>query len=196
MAVAEINKLKELDFTKQLAFAYLTCERLYPNYVYFSKKYEFGNPGILRIAIDFLYSKLFDKMTDKVKINSIIKKVDKNMPEPAHYDTILASSALDASAAIIESLNFLVDKQTSRLDDISTMATDTADMYIQDVENLDYNTDKHFQQKIDTHPLMIKEISMQKGIISYLAKIKNIEPLDISTLLQLEENNRGSLSLK
>jgi uncharacterized protein YjaG (DUF416 family) len=196
MAIAEINKLKELNFTKQLAFAYLTCERLYPNYIYFSKKYEFGNPDILRTTIDFLYSNLFDNKADKVKINSLIKKVDKNIPEPADYDTILASSALDASTVIIESLNFLIDKQTSRLDDISTMATDTADMYIQDVENLDYNTDKYFQQKIDTHPLMIKEISIQKGIISYLAKIKNIEPLDISTLLQLQENNKGSLSLK
>lgn len=196
MAISEINKLKEVDFTKQLAFAYLTCERLYPNYVYFSKKYEFGNPDILRTSIDFLHSNLFDNKADKTKINSLIKDVDKNIPEPADYDTILASSALDASTVIIESLNFLIDKQTSRLDDISTMAIDTADMYIQDVENLDYNTDKHFQQKIDTHPLMIKEISIQKGIIAYLFKIKNIEPPDISTLLQLQEKNKGSLSLQ
>ena len=36
MAIEEINKLKDFDFTKQAAFAYLTCERLYPNYTYFS----------------------------------------------------------------------------------------------------------------------------------------------------------------
>lgn len=196
MAIAEINKLKELDFTKQLAFAYLTCERLYPNYVYFSKKYEFGNPDILRTAIDFLYSNLFDNKTDKVKINSIIKKVDKNIPEPADYDTILASSALDTCTTICESLDFLIDKDISRLDSISTFSTDTVHMYIDVTDNLDFNTDKNFQHKIDNHPLMIKEVSIQKGIISYLFKIKNIEPSDISTLLQLQENNKGSLSLQ
>jgi uncharacterized protein YjaG (DUF416 family) len=196
MAIEEVNKLEELGFIKQLVFAYLTCERLFPNYVYFSNNFDFGNPHALREAIDFLYENLFVQKVDKIKINSLIKNIDTNIPEPADYDTILASSALDACTAIIETLNFLTDKQTSRLNDISTMAIDTADMYIQDLENLDYNTDTDFQKKIDTHPLMTKEVSIQKGIISYLVKIKNVEPLDIATLLQLQENNKGNLSLQ
>jgi uncharacterized protein YjaG (DUF416 family) len=36
MTIKEIDKLKDLDFEKQVTFTYLTCERLYPNYVYFS----------------------------------------------------------------------------------------------------------------------------------------------------------------
>jgi len=35
MSIEAVDKLQELDFTKQTAFNYLTCERLYPNYVYF-----------------------------------------------------------------------------------------------------------------------------------------------------------------
>ena len=193
--IEELNKLKKLDFSKQRAFAYLTCERLFPNYVYFSKNYGFGNTHVLREAIDYIYNNLFSNTTDKIKIDSLINNVDKNIPEPVHYDTILASSALDACTVIIEALNFLIDKQLPRLDDISTMATDTADMYIQDKEALDYNTDIHFQQKIDDHPLMIKEIAIQKGIISYLANINNIELSDIDTLLELQGNKKGSLEL-
>lgn len=196
MAIAEISKLKELDFNKQLAFAYLACERLYPNYVYFSQNYNFGNPAILREAIDYLYENLFNKKVYKTKIGSLIKKVDKNIPDPANYDTVLASSALDAGTAIIESLNFLVDGSGSRLDDISTMATDTADMYIQEIESLDYNTDSSFQKKIDTHPLMTTEITTQKGIIDFLTHSKDIDIEDIQTLLLLQENNKkGSLNL-
>ncbi len=29
----ELKQLGQLDFSKQVAFAYLTCERLYPNYI-------------------------------------------------------------------------------------------------------------------------------------------------------------------
>jgi uncharacterized protein YjaG (DUF416 family) len=194
--IDNIDKLKELSFTKQLAFGYLTCVRLYPNYVYFSNNFNFGSQQVLRKAIDFLYLNIFEKNPDRNKIDLLIKNIDKNIPEPADYDTILASSALDACTVIIETLNFLADKKTSRLHDISTMATDTADMYIQDIDALDYNTDKDFQEKIDNHPLMKKEVATQKGVISFLYNSKDIDFEDIQTLLHLQENNqKGSLGL-
>jgi uncharacterized protein YjaG (DUF416 family) len=192
MAIAEISILKELDFNKQLVFAYLTCERLYPNYVFFSKNYGFGNPIELRKAIDYLYSNLINQKLDSKKINSLISNIDSLTPQPANYDTILASSALDACGVVYESLNFLLDKQSSRLDSISTMATDTVDMYIQEIAELDFNTDRYFQQKIDNHPLMQKEIKIQSGIITFLNNNTSIDLEDIQTLLQLQESNKKS----
>jgi uncharacterized protein YjaG (DUF416 family) len=195
MAFPELAQLKNLDFTKQRTFAYLTCERLYPNFVYFSQKYKFGKPGDLQEAIQYLYAHLFDKAIDITQVNSLINKVEINMPQPADYDTILASSALDACTSIIEALAFLIDVQPPRLENISTVATDTVAMYIHDTNNLDPNTDPNFQQKINSNPLVIKEIAIQKGIISYLSKIDHLQYSDISTLIQLQENNKGSLSL-
>lgn len=194
MVIQEINKLKDLDFNKQSVFAYLTCERLYPNYVFFSENYKFGHPNELREAIDYLYNNLFTVSLNETKIQSFIVRVNKLIPEPANFDTILASSALDACGVVYEALNFLIDKQVSRLDYISTMATDTVDMYIQEELNLDFNNDKNFQQKIDEHPFMIKEISIQKGIISYLSKITTITLSDVVILIQLQES-KGSLNL-
>lgn len=192
MAIEELNKLKDLNFKKQAAFAYLICERLYPNYVYFSDNYNFGNPKVLREAIDYLYLNLFESNLDKNKINSLIKKVNKNTPEPGEFDTGLASSALDACTSIYESLNFLIDKKFSRIKDTSTFATDTVHMYIQDIDKLDFNQDKNFQQKIKNHPLMKKEIAMQSGIISFLNNTKVFDFGDLQTLLRLQENNKKS----
>jgi uncharacterized protein YjaG (DUF416 family) len=192
MAISELNKLKQLDFSKQFIFAYLTCERLYPNYLYFSKNYGFGNPDELKEAIDFLFSNIFNSNPDKKKIQLYISMVDRITPLPANYDTILASSALDACGVVYESLNFLLDKNTSRLDSISTMATDTVDMYIQETEKLDYNTDADFQKKIDTHPLMVKEIEVQKGIITFLSNQFSIDSEDIQTLIHLQDSNKKS----
>lgn len=195
MNIEEINKLKQLDFIKQAAFAYLTCERLYPNYVYFSNNYGFGKPCMLREAIDYLYYNIFKDNPDKDKLNSLIKEINNNTPDTEDFTAGFVSSALDACTAIEDSLHFLDDKDFSRIINISTYATDTVNMYIQERENLDCNTDKNFQQKIDSHLLMQKEIFTQKGIISYLEKIDYLSSADIDTRCQLQENNKSNLDI-
>ncbi|GAA3919744.1 DUF416 family protein [Chitinophaga oryziterrae] len=195
MAIKEFNTLSELNFQKQLVFAYLTCARLYPNYVYFSAKYNFGSPDILEKSINYIHQNIFQHKIDIPTIKNFLEELDKATPYPENYDTVLVSASLDACNVIFETLNFLVDKDVKRLSDISTMATDTADMYIQEIDDLDFNTDKDFQLKIDRHPIMKREIAMQQGIITYLSQITELEPSDLQTLIRLQENNRGSLNL-
>lgn len=195
MAIEEINKLKELGFTKQLAFAYLTCERLYPNYVYFSNNYNFGDSGILRTAIDYLYDNLFENNPDKNKVNSLIKKVDKNTPDTEDFATIFVSSALDACTCILDSLTFLLNKDFSKIEYISSYGFDTVDMYVREVENIEA-ADKNFIQKVSEHILMKRELSIQQGIIAFLSNTISPDYGDIETLLQFQENNKkGSLDL-
>jgi uncharacterized protein YjaG (DUF416 family) len=192
MAIEELNKLKELDFNKQRAFAYLTCERLFPNYVYFSNNFDFGNPDVLKEAIDFFYLNIFEKNPDKNKINFIAKDVEKNTPYTEDFTTNFVSSALDACTAISDSLDFLIDKDFGKIINISIYATDSVNMYIQEIENLDFNNDKNFQQRINNHPLMQKEVAIQSGIIAFLNNSKVLDFEDLQTLLQLQENNKKS----
>ncbi|HMF70605.1 MAG TPA: DUF416 family protein [Flavitalea sp.] len=192
MAIEEVDKLKQLDFTKQAAFNYLTCERLYPNYVYFSDNFDFGNPDALRIAIDYLYLNIFEKGPDKNKIKNLAKEVDKNTPDTENFTTTFVSSALDACTAIGDSLNFLIQRNFLSIKNISTYATDTVSMYIQETESLDFSKDNDFKKKIDKHPLMQKEIAMQSGIISFLTNSKGFDFGDLQILLHLQENNKKS----
>ncbi|MFT3677221.1 MAG: DUF416 family protein [Chitinophagaceae bacterium] len=196
MTPLDINSLNSLEFKKQLIFAYLTCERLYPNYVYFSANFQFGDSSVLRTAIDFVLGCILNEGIDKPLAKKFLLTVEKNTPDTEDFDTILVSSALDACTSIAETLDFLIDKQESRLKDISTVATDSVDMYIQELESLDFNADKDFQTKIDSHPLMQREVAIQTGIINYLSSRKSIDLEDINTLLSLQENNgKGNLGL-
>ncbi len=192
IVIEELNKLKKLEFNKQRAFAYLTCERLFPNYTHFSNNFDFGNPQVLREAIDFLYLNIFEKSPNKNKIDFLIKEVNKNTPDTEDFTTNFVSSALDACTATSDSLDFLVDSDFTKILYISTYATDTVSMYIQEIENLDFNQDKDFQQKIDAHSLMRKEIAKQSGIISFLSNSKSFDFGDLQTLLHLQENNKKS----
>jgi uncharacterized protein YjaG (DUF416 family) len=194
----DLKTLADLDVIKQRIFAYITCERLYPNYVYFSKNFNFGDTYSLDNANAFIYKHIFSQEIDVSLIRSFIKQVDNIIPEPAHFDTILASSALDACTTTIEALEFLLDGDALRLDYISTFATDTTDMYVSEIQDLDINVDReNYQLKVDSHTIMITEIEVQKGIISYLSKIRgSAGQIDIDTLIALQGKGKGSLNLK
>ena len=133
-----------------------------------------------------------DKSVRINKINLLTKEVEKNTPDTENFSTNFVSSALDACTAVLESLDFLVDNQFSRIKDISSFATDTVYMYIQYIDKLDFNTDRGFQQKIDNHPLMQKEVAIQLGIITFLSNSRAFDYGDIQTLLHLQENNKKS----
>ena len=191
MITKDLKILEQLDLNKQAAFAYLTCERLYPNYVYFSTNFNFGNPAILRQAIDFLHLNIFKKNPDKNIVNTLIKEVEKNTPNTEDFSTSFVSSALDTCTCILDSLDFLIDKDFSKIISISTYAKDTVDMYIREIENIKA-VDKNFVQKVNNHPLMSREIAIQEGIIAFLGNSKNFDYEDIQTLLHLQQNNKKS----
>ncbi len=191
MEIINLNNLKTLDFTSQKVFAYLTCERLYPNYEYFSNAYKFGDPAILRNAIDFLYSNLFINDLQTVNITRLKSDVDKNTPDTEDFETIFTSFALDACTCILDSLDFLVDKDFSKIEYISSYGTDSVNMYIREFEDIDIS-DNELLAKINEHPFMKRELLIQNGIISFLANLSSINTDDIQTLLSLQENNNKS----
>jgi len=83
MAIEEIKLLEKLDYNKQLTFAYLTCERLYPNYVFFSENFNFGDRQKLREAIDLIYNCLLVPDFGNTKqIEFYLNAVDINTPHP------------------------------------------------------------------------------------------------------------------
>jgi uncharacterized protein YjaG (DUF416 family) len=198
MLILKINELEKSEFAKQATFAYLTCERLYPNYIYFSNHFNFGNILILRKAIDYLYDNIFHSYDEKNKTNSLIVEIEKNTPDTEDWDTIHVSSALDSCAVIIEALGFFIDKKFNRIRNISTAAIDTVDMFVRNIIEGDkvHITDLTLQPKIDENPLKKKEVSIQSGIITFLNKRKSFDYYDVQTLLTLQENNnKGSLNL-
>ena len=196
MAIKEIDKLKELDFKRQLVFAFLTSERLYPNYVYFSKKFAFGNPDIFREAIDFVYQSIFQTSNiEKQKVEYLLYNIFNNIPNTNDFTTFYATIAMYSGGIIYESLNLINKTDTDKiLIDISTMATDAVDCFIQVRDNMEYGEDG-FEEKILSDPIMLAEVEIQKGIINFLYQRDKIDQDDILTLLELQNNNKtGSLN--
>ena len=91
-------------------------------------------------------------------------------PDAEDFDSIFVSSALDACTAVLDGLNFLLDKEFFRIKNISIYAVDTIIMGLPSVEIT------------DNHPLIEHEVRIQSGIITYLANSRHIDMEDVNTL--------------
>jgi uncharacterized protein YjaG (DUF416 family) len=196
MAIKEIDLLNQLDITKQLTFAFLTCERVFPNYVYFSANYNFGNPAILREAINFIYESIFNiNNIDKSKVDTLLLKIHNVTPHTNNFTTFYATIAMYSGGVIFESINLFKKKLSNQIIlDISTMSTDAIDCFIQERDDMDY-ADPNFEEKILNDSLMQTEVEIQKGVISYLMKVKYVDTADIATLLKLQDSYRDRFTL-
>lgn len=132
MAVDKINQLTSLSFQKQLAFAYLSCERVYPHYLYFVDHFYFGDPDVVRKSIDFIQEGLFHPV-DQGKLDTYMGDIYTCCPRPDNFEGFYASIAMDSGVVFYESINLLKRVDIPRiLDDISTACTDAIDLYIQE----------------------------------------------------------------
>jgi len=185
----------DIDFQKNLIYGFLACERLLPNYIFFHHKSGFGSPDILKDYLTKIRNLLLNP-DQKIDFAGFERDIDKVTPAPHNYDTVLASSALDACAALMELIHYTEDRKIDRINTITTAALDSVDMFIQENELLDMSNPK-FESIIQSHPLMIRERKRQKDIWEYLNKMSAIDENDVETLEKLQYNNgMGHLDLR
>jgi uncharacterized protein len=118
-------------YQQQLEFALIICKKLYPEYVNFVKVYNWGNA-------DFLFEgiKLCEESTignNKIDhINSLLPKLISVIPHMDDYGTAIGSYALNASAAVYETLEYIIDKDRVHIYNVANYYTDTIDFKIQE----------------------------------------------------------------
>jgi len=164
---ALLKAIKGVPWKAQLAFALSCAERLYPNYLAFVKQQSWGEPSVLRAALDLGWSVLEGHASDLSDLKSLGDAVQRAEPETEDFDTILVSSALDAAASAGLVLQFLKDRNARVVVEIATLCRDTVDMFVQDVEGLT-PSQPNFEEKILKHDLMQRELQRQHADLEEL----------------------------
>ena len=168
-------QLEKLPPRHRTAFAAACCERLLPNYAAFAREVRWGEPETLRAALDHMWRVLDGGSFDRGEVNRLVEKCDSVIPDTEDFDTSSVSAALDAGTAVVEALRSLLDGDTQRVVDVASFCRDTVDMYIQDRDRLDYNSDPLFETKIAQDPLMKRELARQAAVLLELANNPTLE---------------------
>lgn len=151
------NKIDKSGSDVLVDFGLNICERLLPDYVLFSENRSWGNAAVLKDSINFCRNK--ENTQKYTAIQNYLDKLDPNIPDMDAFGDFDGSYALNASAALYELLEYLLDKDTSHMYNISTYMTDTIDFKLSEADpNLT-------NEELESHPDIISERKYQLGLI-------------------------------
>lgn len=187
------TRLIKLDSALQLAFGAVCCERLLPNYIAFQSDTGWGDVAPIRKALDFVWLSLESKSLDTQAVKSITESCESVAPDSEDFESLYVSSAQDACFAVCGLLDYLLENDVDKIVQAATYATDSVDLYVQEIENMAPN-DPELEQKILNHRLMQRELAQQE---KNLADIEQATTLSSDFLDGLKQswNNEGKSNL-
>jgi uncharacterized protein YjaG (DUF416 family) len=142
------KQIFNLTYENQLAFALTISKRLFFDYQRFYEVYRWGSADILLDAIN-LCEQARSIPIVAIQIKEMMDRVDSITPDMDDFGDEVGSYALNACAAVYNTLEFLIDKDPIHIYNIGTFFTDTIDFRVQEEDDLP-------EEQIDSHPLMIQ----------------------------------------
>jgi len=101
-----LGVLRRIFLLHRVAFAVTIAEKLYPNYVAFSKNKNWGDPNVLRGALDEIWKSIEEgQLMKNDSVVQLRKKIEDVTPDMDEFGSeIQGSLALDAAAAVYSAL--------------------------------------------------------------------------------------------
>jgi uncharacterized protein YjaG (DUF416 family) len=146
--IAFKDNVYALAFERQIDLAVFVCKRLFPDYVAFTNEHHWGNFDLLLDGIG-LVEHARNGTVNQPEVERLLQEVEMNIPDSDDFGDASGSFGQNASAAVGELLQFLLDRDAEHIYNIGTYLTDTVDLK---VHELGCQT----EEEIDSHPLMLE----------------------------------------
>lgn len=189
------NRLSMLDNPHQLAFGAACCERMLPNYVAFQKDTGWGDVTPIRDALDAIWSHLVGDLVDFQNVKRFIKSCEVVAPSSDNFESLYVTAAQDACFAVCSLLDFVEVGGVNKIVQAATYATDSIDLYVQEIEGMDPN-DPGLEQQIRDHRFMQRELEQQERDLEAIEEAAIINPSFLEKLKNSWKNDgRSNLDL-
>lgn len=176
------RELEELLPLHRIAFAASICERLLPNYNAFSREEGWGDPTVLRTALDEIWQILQSKPVDATRIRQLQGEIDDDVVPHSDYvkKSHYTAEAQEACSAIELTLAACLDPTPEQIIKVARRARNTIDDFITcEEETVDPSWSERpleeVRAEIASHPLALREMTKQK---EDLERLKEVETLD------------------
>lgn len=182
--------LLQLPVTHQVVLAALTCEKMLPSISQFDKQERKPGRPLFEEAIEALLAFGLGRSLPMTAYQQLQDQLATFWPDLDESDNDFASYAFDACGALAEALLLVEEKETAHLLSCLTAATDTIDMYVQDLQELTLSPselnafidaspvmkqERHRQQVL-THELL-GQVALDNEFLVHLKQLNGQEPL-------------------
>lgn len=183
------TRLSRLQATHRIAFAASCCERLLPNYQAFAEVEHWGNPDLLRQALDEVWSFLKGEPLTEQHARALVQAIEPVVPDMDDYSSLYASLAIEAASAVVCTLEALPDGDVQQIVWVARSTVNSLLEYLDTVN--DPNTgvrseDPQFTQWLWQAPLMVGELKKQQDDLDALSSRR---ALDASFLDELRQSS-------
>ena len=182
------KRLARLSPSARLAFAAACGERLLPNYRAFVKSASWGDPALLREALDYVWSSINAGTVDRNRVQELLSGCERAVPDSESFSSDWTSAAIDAGTAVIEALEALLDGSMEHIVNTAIFCRDTVDMFIQIRDRLDFNSDPNFESKISENPLMQQELARQARVLDELDGRPSLDASFVDQLKKISQD--------
>lgn len=175
------NQIERMPTKAALAFGLSCAERMFPNYLGFTKVNEWGNPEAIRSALDLGWSSLMDLgVVDQEAIQAMRGSCEAAAPDTEKFSE-LASAALDSAGAAVLILDFLLESDRQRIVEVASLSLETIDMHLRQAFFEEHRSrikspedmaaySKEETKAVRAHFLYRREIRHQEDAIKLLAE--------------------------
>ena len=177
------TELEKLPPMHRLAFAAACCERLLPTYNAFSRRENWGNPSLLRKALDEVWKVLQGKSVDAAIISELKDDIfhheelspDGDSDRWLCFDYLL--EAQDVVDAIFKVLQACLEPSVEQVVGVGDLACSTVEFFItgtDDYEKVRNNAEKEVNM-LANHPLLIRELAKQSEDLQRLQETPTLD---------------------
>jgi uncharacterized protein YjaG (DUF416 family) len=184
-----VRELRSLPILHATAFAASCCERTIPNYFAFYEMEKWGNPTLLRQALDIVWAHLSGATRPVHEIQNLLQSFKLLIPDTEDFSSLFTSQAGDAVASIAYTMESLINEDINLLAVVGRLSFDSVYAYLWTVNDPD--TEPHiveasFEEQIIRLPLIVLEVEKQH---QDLALLMSLEKLTIETLEFLQRSS-------
>jgi len=187
--------LADLPHLYRVAFCCSCCQRLIPSYVKFEQAEAWGDSALLHRALDRLWLHCQGETLGDDEALAFEMSCERAAPDTEKFSSIYASAALDAAAAIVETVGLCRSRDVRHALAVSTAATDAVAMFLQINRRIDPNATVP-EDLVAAHPLMRQEIDKQASDARALMALRSLARADVEQLKQSSSYDLLDLSLR
>jgi uncharacterized protein YjaG (DUF416 family) len=162
-----IARLARLPSKLRVAFAALCAERQLPNYIQFSERSGWGNPNILKEALESIWQDVQGQPLTNAELQTILERCEPFIPTGEEDTKEEAAYAEDAATSIAYAIEARLTDDPQRAAWAARRAYEAVDHFI--VSQIDSMTlTREDEQFILSHPLVQAEFRRQQADLKEL----------------------------
>jgi uncharacterized protein YjaG (DUF416 family) len=189
-----VTRLARLPSKLRVAFAALCAERQLPNYVRFSERSGWGNPGVLKEALESIWQDIQGRPLSKAQLETILERCEPLIPTGEEDTKEETAYAEDAATSVAYAIEARLTDDPQKAAWAARRAYTAVDHFIMSQIASMIVTREH-QRFILSHPLVQVELRRQQADLKELELASAEKSLWASVISELRDRARRDAEL-